>query len=76
MKNESALMNSALAAIVALGGFGLADDTIAVRPKGEKGCAIAKASQYDHQTAASGCAGISGAWRADHIMESRHAIPA
>lgn len=33
MKNTTALMNSALAAIVALGSFGLSDDALAPVPK-------------------------------------------
>jgi uncharacterized membrane protein len=53
MKNETALINAMLAAIVAVGSLGLAAD------KGEKCYGVAKAGKNDCQTATSACAGSS-----------------
>ena len=58
MKNETALMNAMLAAIVAVGSLGLAADAVAA-DKGEKCYGVAKAGKNDCQTAVSACAGSS-----------------
>ncbi len=60
MKNTSAVINSnsALAAVVALGSLGLANDALAQEKKqGEKCYGVAKAGKNDCQTATSACAG-------------------
>jgi len=58
MKNETALINAMLAAIVAVGSLGLAADAVAA-DKGEKCYGVAKAGKNDCQTAVSACAGSS-----------------
>lgn len=58
MKNETALMNAMLAAIMAVGSLGLAADAVAA-DKGEKCYGVSKAGKNDCQTATSACAGSS-----------------
>ncbi|MGH8610302.1 MAG: BufA1 family periplasmic bufferin-type metallophore [Gammaproteobacteria bacterium] len=57
MKNTSAVINSALAAVVALGSLGPANDVLAQAKQGEKCYGVAKAGKNDCQTATSACAG-------------------
>jgi Predicted integral membrane protein len=57
MKSTTAVLNSALAAVVALGSLGLANDALAAEKQGEKCYSVAKAGKNDCQTATSACAG-------------------
>ncbi|MGH8580577.1 MAG: BufA1 family periplasmic bufferin-type metallophore [Gammaproteobacteria bacterium] len=57
MKNTTAVINSALGAVVALCSLGLANDVQAQERQGEKCYGVAKAGKNDCQTATSACAG-------------------
>ncbi len=57
MKNTTAVLNTALAAVVALGSVGLSNPAIAQAKQGEKCYGVAKAGKNDCQTATSACAG-------------------
>ncbi|MGH8658541.1 MAG: BufA1 family periplasmic bufferin-type metallophore [Gammaproteobacteria bacterium] len=55
MKNSHAIVNAAVAALVAL--TAISPASAADKPKGEKCYGVAKAGKNDCQTAASACAG-------------------
>ncbi len=59
MQNTKTVVNSALAAVLALGVLGQQAAAAEKKPEGEKCYGIVKASKNDCQTAASACAGSS-----------------